>query len=851
MTLFSMFLTSPPAASSVATVYREKRAFGPSTSNEPGFSPALEIEIAESAPVECRTVRTCCAGWMRVVGVQAGSSASDPDAPLVLALKPLPVAPRLRELGQEHLFEPPLSFIYTGLDPTSLRTNLMPVINQAQYFHPSGAVLTPDQLWQGVRGGRPIKLQTTGFVLAEVSAANLSNGHRTFSFAARTNWMQVPDTTTPPLNFLDPVVLFQRLVNKEWILASEAANSLLEVVTKNRVLITIRDEWNSPLTDSNINVLVTDGTTQDSVPLTSDRAGTLVGPTGMGSYLVSVPERRLTKIASFFNRAEENAAEFSTEKPAHHVLSSVRPEDWFRGPDPDLTDATKALPLFTEKNAVEALVDGFEAFRWMVSDLRKIRSATHFFLFTSWWINHTFELIPGQPTSTLQSLLENINEMGAPIRSLIWHFPWGTRAPDSEFGINRAAHNFISGLRFAKSLFDSRTHHTFIVFPLEILEPAEEPEDIVGPMGVAAYLDVRGVRDRAFHMGCHHAKTYIIRGTEGTVAYIGGMDINKDRLDGPRHLPTDTRFHDVHARIVGPAGKDLAKAFVFRWNDHPENRTTSRALRMASPSACPPGETCIDPVTVPEPGRRATCMVQIARTSGAKTQDYALRGDRNIWSTLKQALDRAKKYVYFEEQYLVSPELSDALFNAISHIEHLVVVMDHWGESKPVLRSDFEAGRHRFFKPLRDKLGPDKFEDKVHVFTLVKDGSPYKVHSKVVIIDDIFATIGSANMNRRGFTHDTEANAFMLDTSVVGGVRKFARDLRVRLWAEHLGWIPGGDTSKLWNIDKAIDILIHRRPPTARLQPYDHSRGKDGTKAPRWDNIIDPNGSGPPEPPQP
>ncbi|HSM06183.1 MAG TPA: phospholipase D-like domain-containing protein, partial [Longimicrobiales bacterium] len=61
------------------------------------------------------------------------------------------------------------------------------------------------------------------------------------------------------------------------------------------------------------------------------------------------------------------------------------------------------------------------------------------------------------------------------------------------------------------------------------------------------------------------------------------------------------------------------------------------------------------------------------------------------------------------------------------------------------------------------------------------------VHSKIVLIDDAFASIGSANCNRRGYYSDGECNLFALRETVAEGDDNWIRELRLALWAEHLG----------------------------------------------------------------
>ncbi len=50
----------------------------------------------------------------------------------------------------------------------------------------------------------------------------------------------------------------------------------------------------------------------------------------------------------------------------------------------------------------------------------------------------------------------------------------------------------------------------------------------------------------------------------------------------------------------------------------------------------------------------------------------------------------------------------------------------------------------------------------------------------VGVVDDRWATVGSANLNSRSMSHDAELNLAVLDQA-------FARGLRLSLWAEHLG----------------------------------------------------------------
>jgi phosphatidylserine/phosphatidylglycerophosphate/cardiolipin synthase-like enzyme len=67
-----------------------------------------------------------------------------------------------------------------------------------------------------------------------------------------------------------------------------------------------------------------------------------------------------------------------------------------------------------------------------------------------------------------------------------------------------------------------------------------------------------------------------------------------------------------------------------------------------------------------------------------------------------------------------------------------------------------------------------------------EDGTPIYVHSKVCVIDDTWACVGSDNANRRSWTHDSELSSALTDMSPDRS-ESWARSLRHDLSREHLG----------------------------------------------------------------
>jgi len=162
-----------------------------------------------------------------------------------------------------------------------------------------------------------------------------------------------------------------------------------------------------------------------------------------------------------------------------------------------------------------------------------------------------------------------------------------------------------------------------------------------------------------------------------------------------------------------------------------------------------------------------------------------------------KALRRARSLIYLEDQYLWSDEISGVLAAALERSPELrlIAVVPRFPDSDGMLSGPpNRIGQQAALKRLREAGG-----QRVAFYDLENDhGFPIYVHAKVCVIDDVWATVGSDNMNRRSWTHDSELSCAVLDSrrdarsptdpgGMGDGARVFARELRLELWREHLG----------------------------------------------------------------
>jgi phosphatidylserine/phosphatidylglycerophosphate/cardiolipin synthase-like enzyme len=319
--------------------------------------------------------------------------------------------------------------------------------------------------------------------------------------------------------------------------------------------------------------------------------------------------------------------------------------------------------------------------------------------------------------------------------------------------------------------------------------------------------------------GSHHQKLVVVRRArpDDDVAFVGGIDLCHGRHDDhahrgdpqaakldPEHYGDRPPWHDIQLELHGPAVTDVEWTFRERWEDptpldtrNPWRAALHRfAQRPATPSALPwSAERSAD----------GPLAVQVLRTYPARRRSYpfAPEGERSIGRAYVKVFERARRLIYLEDQYLWSFHAARCLTDALHREPDLVVaiVIPRYPDPDGLLAGGASRiGREYVLDQLIAAGG-----DRVAVYDLENDaGTPIYVHSKVCVVDDLWLAIGSDNLNRRSWTHDSEVSCAVVDSTrderepvdPAGRgerARRLARDTRLSLAAEHLGRERGDD----------------------------------------------------------
>jgi cardiolipin synthase A/B len=252
-----------------------------------------------------------------------------------------------------------------------------------------------------------------------------------------------------------------------------------------------------------------------------------------------------------------------------------------------------------------------------------------------------------------------------------------------------------------------------------------------------------------------HQKILVV---DDEVAFCGGINI------GGEYRPLELGgggWHDLHARVEGPAVFDLARIFRDTW------------IKAGGPPFPEPQ------LPLPRPDLpRHTALVEVISNDRLRTRS------RMRFAYL-HAIRRAQSTIHLMNAYFIPDRgLRSAFARAVRRGVEVSVIVPSTSD----VRAVYHASRHLYTRLL--KRG-------VRIFEWPKR----MMHAKGGVIDGVWTTIGSYNLDRRSFLHNLEVALVSIDRDLGQQMeRQFQRDLalckeitldewqRRSWWSKALSW---------------------------------------------------------------
>ena len=309
-----------------------------------------------------------------------------------------------------------------------------------------------------------------------------------------------------------------------------------------------------------------------------------------------------------------------------------------------------------------------------------------------------------------------------------------------------------------------------------------------------------------------HAKLVLV---DDATAIVLGSPFSQSYWDTHQHSVFEPRrgsasgepipVHDVSFAVRGPAVKDMRDAFRLHWN-------------FVKPGDLPdlPAPA---PISTPGSGESIASLQLVRSLNGGTFPAPLDQGEKGVLEAYLRAIENAKTYIYFENQYFTNETIGRALVAALNDTTRpalQIIAMLNIGPDVPC----YPSWQSKLIQQIRKDAGANAsrigfFTAWTHDPPLPQLGhtkpmiAPNYLHTKLGIVDGLWATVGSANLDGASLdafqllhalqfadNRNHELNYIIFNNVVnnVDGTQLPATDaidiLRRNLWSEHLGIDP-------------------------------------------------------------
>ncbi|WP_201714497.1 cardiolipin synthase [Rossellomorea arthrocnemi] len=220
----------------------------------------------------------------------------------------------------------------------------------------------------------------------------------------------------------------------------------------------------------------------------------------------------------------------------------------------------------------------------------------------------------------------------------------------------------------------------------------------------------------------NHRKITVI---DGKIGYLGGYNIGKEYID-ENEKPELSPWRDYHLHLVGEGVHDLQTEFCIDWF-----RTTHKDLK--------------DEAKYFPPAEKGNIEHQIFPTEGINIEEF-----------FGNFIDEAQKEIIIGTPYFIpTPILMDALCSALDRGVKLKIIIPNNADHLLVKEAAFP-----YLRPLLAK-GAEVYQFMNGFY-----------HAKVMVVDDHFCDIGTANFDKRSFFINLEINNLIYDKGFIKTLKR-------------------------------------------------------------------------------
>jgi cardiolipin synthase A/B len=246
----------------------------------------------------------------------------------------------------------------------------------------------------------------------------------------------------------------------------------------------------------------------------------------------------------------------------------------------------------------------------------------------------------------------------------------------------------------------------------------------------------------------NHRRHHKLLVVDGRVAFTGGINVSNE-YEGDSELRKSARragrrgWRDTQVRIEGPVVAAFQKTFLHFWE-----KTTKQPVKR-TPAMFPP---------LPPAGRD---LVQILTSAGADLIDVVVLPIEQTAQSLAEPDEPSRKKIY--ASYLA------AIGQAQSRVW---ITQAYFAPDEAFLQTLEEAAARgvdvRVLMPGLSDVGTALALSRHYYARLLKAGlrlyeyEPAVMHAKTAVIDGVWSTVGSSNLDYRSFIHNDEVNAVVV-----------------------------------------------------------------------------------------